>query len=96
MRGNVYIVLYLRPLMDEWDKLQPSSLDERLRAEGFVLLAMYDNSELGESQTIKNLSNQSADLYEQFRIIPAYLAFTDAPAEYEGRHLLYILRRSAH
>ena len=67
------------------------SIDERLRAEGFKLVATFDNSEL-----IRRITRQISNLEkERYKILPFSIAMEGSP-DYEptesdeGLHVIYI------
>lgn len=70
-----------------------SDLHKKLLDEGFEILAMFHNVEFA-SQNESHYSPPIKRIIEErhiaFRIIPAYLAYKDAPAEYKDRHIIYI------
>ncbi len=73
--------------------MKPSDLDKRLRQEGFEPLGMFHNSSFAgqeKTHTTPPLKTLIEERHLAFRIIPAYLAYDDAPPSYKDRHIIYI------
>ena len=70
-----------------------SDLHKKLIEEGFHPLGVYANvsfSDERETHTTPPFKNIIENRHLDFRVIPAYLAFEDAPESYKKRHIVYI------